>query len=61
MVAAFLPINLPYTMPPEEAAACYQGLNPQVAIPYHQGDSDPQVVAALLEDSGVGVRVLELP
>lgn len=61
LTVSFLPINLPYTMPPEEAAACYKVLSPEVAIPYHQGESDPQVVADLLENSSTEVRVLELP
>ena len=58
---SFLPINLPYTMPPEEAAACYREFMPEIAIPYHQGESDPQVVADLLADTDIEVRVLELP
>ena len=58
---SFLPINLPYTMPPEEAAACYRTLNPEIAIPYHQGEFDPQIVADLLADTDIEVRVLELP
>ena len=61
LTVSFLPINLPFTMPPEEAATCYKVLNPQIAIPYHQGESNPQVVADLLMNSGVEVRVLELP
>lgn len=60
LTVSFLPINLPFTMPPEEAAACYETLRPEIAIPYHQGDSDPQV-ADLLADSGTEVRVLALP
>ena len=61
LTVSFLPINLPFTMPPEEAAACYEVLAPQIALPYHQGQSDPQVVADLLADSGIEVRVLVLP
>jgi L-ascorbate metabolism protein UlaG (beta-lactamase superfamily) len=58
---SFLPINLPFTMPPEEAAECYRTIAPTVAVPYHQGESDPQVVADLLADTEIDVRVLELP
>lgn len=58
---AFLPTNLPYTMPPEEAAECFRAFAPAVAVPYHQGESDPQVVADLLTDTDIDVRVLELP
>ena len=61
LTVSFLPINLPYTMPPAEAAVCYQTLNPEVAIPYHQGDFDPQIVADRLADTNIDVRVLELP
>lgn len=57
---SFLPINLPFTMPPEEAAECYRTMNPTVAVPYHQGDSDPQIVAHMLADSEIDVRVLQL-
>jgi L-ascorbate metabolism protein UlaG (beta-lactamase superfamily) len=56
----FVPINLPYTMPPEEAVGCIKVVSPQVVVPYHQGDSDPQVVADLLRNSGIEVRVLDL-
>ena len=58
---SFLPINLPFTMPPEEAAECYRTMNPRVAVPYHQGDSDPQVVADALADTDIDVEVLSLP
>jgi L-ascorbate metabolism protein UlaG (beta-lactamase superfamily) len=58
---AFLPINLPFTMPPEEAAACAKTIKPKIFVPYHQGESDPQKVADLLKDSGIDVRVLKLP
>jgi L-ascorbate metabolism protein UlaG (beta-lactamase superfamily) len=61
LTVSFLPINLPYTMPPEEAAACYRILGPEIAIPYHQGDSDPQIVADLLADTDIDVKVLDLP
>lgn len=58
---AFVPINLPYTMPPEEAVGCIKTISPAVVIPYHQGESDPQIVADALEGSGIEVRVLALP
>lgn len=58
---SFLPINLPFTMPPEDAAECFRRISATVAVPYHQGEADPQVVADLLADSGIDVRVLALP
>lgn len=58
---AFVPINLPYTMPPEEAVGCIKVISPAVVVPYHQGEADPQVVADALEGSDIEVRVLALP
>lgn len=58
---AFIPINLPYTMPPEEAVGCIKIISPTVVVPYHQGEADPQIVADALKGSGTEVRVLALP
>lgn len=58
---SFLPINLPYTMTPEDAAACFRTLAPRIAVPYHQGDADPQIVADRLADTDIDVRVWALP
>lgn len=59
---AFLPINLPYTMPPSEAAEAARAFKPKVLYPYHQGKSDPQEVKKLLADEkAIEVRVMALP
>jgi L-ascorbate metabolism protein UlaG (beta-lactamase superfamily) len=59
---AFLPINLPYTMPPKEAAEAARAFKPKVLYPYHQGKSDPAEVKKLLADEkAIEVRVLPLP
>lgn len=59
---AFLPINLPYTMPPVEAASAARAFQPKVLYPYHQGKSDPQEVKKLLADEpAIEVRVMALP
>ena len=59
---AFLPINLPYTMPPKEAAEAARAFKPKVLYPYHQGSSDPNEVKKLLADEKpIEVRVLALP
>ncbi len=59
---AFIPINLPYTMPPEEAAECIKHFRPRIVYPYHQGKSDPKILADLLkEEKDIEVRILELP
>jgi L-ascorbate metabolism protein UlaG (beta-lactamase superfamily) len=62
IAVAFLPINLPYTMPPPEAAAAARAFKPKVLYPYHQGASDPAEVKRLLADEKtIEVRVLPLP
>jgi L-ascorbate metabolism protein UlaG (beta-lactamase superfamily) len=59
---AFLPINLPYTMPPKEAAEGARAFKPKILYPYHQGQSDPAEVKKLLADEkSIEVRVLPLP
>src|SRR5690606_37129420 len=37
---AFLPMNLPYTMTPEQAVEAIITFKPRIAYPYHYGDSD---------------------
>lgn len=58
---AFLPINLPYTMPPLEAVAAARLFRPGLLIPYHQGSSDPQEVAEALAGTDYRVKVIALP
>jgi L-ascorbate metabolism protein UlaG (beta-lactamase superfamily) len=58
---AFLPINLPYTMPPKDAAEAARAFKPKLLVPYHQGQSNPQEVADTLKGTGIEVRVLKLP
>jgi L-ascorbate metabolism protein UlaG (beta-lactamase superfamily) len=54
---AYVCMNLPYTMPPEEAAAAVRAFHPRVAIPYHYRGSDLAVFQKALEGSGVEVRI----
>ncbi|UJW84142.1 MBL fold metallo-hydrolase [Devosia sp. SL43] len=46
---AFLPMNLPYTMTPEQAVEAINTFKPRIAYPYHYGDSDLSVL-----ETGVG-------
>jgi L-ascorbate metabolism protein UlaG (beta-lactamase superfamily) len=56
---AFVPMNLPYTMPPEEAAACVKTFRPKVVYPYHYRGSDLKVFEnALKDEKGIEVRSL---
>lgn len=58
---AFLPINLPYTMPPSEAAEAAKAFKPKLLVPYHQGPANPQEVAGALKGTGIAVKVMKLP
>jgi L-ascorbate metabolism protein UlaG (beta-lactamase superfamily) len=57
--AAFICINLPYTMTPEEAAAAVKAFHPAVVYPYHYRGSDLSKFSAGLAGSGVDVRLRE--
>jgi L-ascorbate metabolism protein UlaG (beta-lactamase superfamily) len=54
---AFVCMNLPYTMPPEEAALAVRAFKPIVVYPYHYRGSDLAVFQKGLEGSGVEVRL----
>jgi L-ascorbate metabolism protein UlaG (beta-lactamase superfamily) len=56
---AFVCTNLPYTMPPEEAAEAVKAFHPKIVIPYHYRGSDLAVFQKGLEGTGIEVRVLE--
>jgi len=56
---AFVCMNLPYTMPPEEAADAVKAFHPKIVIPYHYRGSDLSVFQKALEGTGIEVRVLE--
>jgi L-ascorbate metabolism protein UlaG (beta-lactamase superfamily) len=54
---AFLPMNPPATMSPEEAADCAKAFRPTIVYPYHSFGSDVAVFARALDGSGIDVRV----
>lgn len=56
---AFVCMNLPYTMPPEEAADAVKAFHPKIVIPYHYRGSDLAVFKKGLEGTGIEVRLLE--
>ena len=56
---AFVCMNLPYTMPPDEAADAVKTFKPKVVYPYHYRGSDLTVFAAGLEGQGIEVRLRE--
>jgi acetyl esterase/lipase/L-ascorbate metabolism protein UlaG (beta-lactamase superfamily) len=59
--AAFLPMNLPYTMTPEMAADAAKLFRPKILYPYHYGDSDTdKLVQLLASEKDIEVRVREM-
>ncbi|RZA22250.1 MAG: MBL fold metallo-hydrolase [Proteobacteria bacterium] len=53
---AFLPMNLPYTMTPEQAAEAVNTFKPAIVYPYHYGDSDLSAFESAVDD-GIEVRL----
>lgn len=52
---AFVCMNLPYTMPPSEAAECVKAFSPKVLVPYHyRGQNLDELVGPL---AGTGVAI----
>ena len=57
---AFVCMNLPYTMPIEEAAECVQAFKPNVVFPFHHRGQDPTKFTTLLKDTpNTEVRILD--
>jgi L-ascorbate metabolism protein UlaG (beta-lactamase superfamily) len=54
---AFVPMNLPYTMPPDEAAEAVRAFHPKIVYPYHYMGSDLKVFEKALAGSGIEVRL----
>jgi len=54
---AFIPMILPYTMSPAEAAEAVKAFHPKVVYPYHYGQSDLKVFEAALKGTGIDVRL----
>lgn len=67
IAVAFVTMNLPFTMPPDEAAACVKAFRPRIVYPYHyqQQGLDPadknqaDFVAAMKGFAGVEVRTMD--
>jgi L-ascorbate metabolism protein UlaG (beta-lactamase superfamily) len=55
---AFIPMNLPYTMPPSEAADCVKAFKPAVVFPYHFQGQKPEEFQQALKGSNIDVRIL---
>lgn len=57
IAVAFLPMNLPFTMTPAEAAECARSIRPTIVYPYHSAGQDARAFAAFLRDTGIEVRL----
>ena len=56
---AFVCMNLPYTMPPAEAAECIAAFKPKVLLPYHYRGSDLGDLDKGLSGKGIEIRKRE--
>jgi L-ascorbate metabolism protein UlaG (beta-lactamase superfamily) len=56
---AFIPMNLPFTMTPADAAEAVKAFHPAVVYPYHYRGQDTKIFAKALEGTGIDVRLLE--
>jgi L-ascorbate metabolism protein UlaG (beta-lactamase superfamily) len=56
--AAFVPMNLPYTMTVDQAADAVKEFKPTVVYPYHYGDSDVNAFQTMVGDAS-DVRLLK--
>lgn len=54
---AFVCMNLPYTMTPQEAAEGVRAFHPAIVYPYHYMGSDLNAFAKALDGSGIEVRL----
>lgn len=54
---AFVCMNLPYTMPPEEAAEAVRAFHPKIVYPYHYSKSDLSIFEEALAGTGIEVRI----
>jgi L-ascorbate metabolism protein UlaG (beta-lactamase superfamily) len=58
---AFLPMNQPYTMTPEQVADAAKIIHPKILYPYHYGDTDVSKIKKLLaDDKGIDLRIRKL-
>jgi L-ascorbate metabolism protein UlaG (beta-lactamase superfamily) len=58
---AFLPMNLPYTMTPEQVADAAKMIHPKIFYPYHFGETDTNKLLTLMEDvKDIEVKVREM-
>ncbi|HMA53213.1 MAG TPA: MBL fold metallo-hydrolase [Acidobacteriota bacterium] len=58
---AFLPMDMPYTMTPEQVADAARAFRPRILYPYHYGDTDTAKLVKLLQgEKDIEVRIRKL-
>jgi L-ascorbate metabolism protein UlaG (beta-lactamase superfamily) len=58
---AFLPMNQPFTMTPEQVADVAKAMQPKILYPYHFGDTNTNALVDLLKnEKGIEVRIRDL-
>jgi L-ascorbate metabolism protein UlaG (beta-lactamase superfamily) len=58
---AFLPMNQPFTMTPEQVADLAKALHPKILYPYHFGNTNTSALVDLMKDAkGIEVHIREL-
>lgn len=56
---AFLPVNQPYTMTPEQCIAAAKAFSPKVLIPYHYSNTDISGIPDALSEIDVRIRQMQ--
>ena len=56
---AFLPVNQPYTMTPEQCVCAAKVIGPKVLIPYHYSDTDLSGIPSQLPSIDVRIRQMQ--
>ena len=57
---AFLPVNQPFTMTPEQAIKATDTIHPKILYPYHYGQTDLTPIVNYFANSDVQVRIREM-
>lgn len=57
---AFIPVNQPYTMTPQQAVHATEMIMPKILYPYHYGDTDLSSLIRYFEGSPVSVKIRNL-
>ncbi len=58
---AFLPMNLPFTMSPQQVADAALSFKPKILYPYHYGNTDPSELVDLLQNvQDIEVRIRQM-